>query len=214
LNGDIWIHPNIQIGYITQYTIEELGQNYGDKTILEYTEQIVLRQSKASSEIIKKGLGDIRQYLGGLGLGSTRVLSLPIKLLSGGEKMRLSFATIFSNEPHLLLLDESANHVDLETQQSMASALQAYTGSVVMVSHNQAFLSSFCRELWILNENGCITRIHNDTESFDEIFTKYRQSLFQQHHSITKAYRHNQLDRAKKVSDHKKASKIQITGLL
>jgi ATP-binding cassette, subfamily F, member 3 len=152
---------------------------------------IGLRQSKASSEIIKKELGNIRQYLGGFGLGSTRVVSLPIKLLSGGKKIRLSFATIFSNEPHLLLLDKSTNHVDLETQQSMASALQAYTGSVVMVSHNQAFLSSFCQELWILNENGCIARIRNDTESFDEIFRKYCQSLFQQHHSILKVYRHN-----------------------
>lgn len=201
---------------------------YSNKTVLEYAEMIDLRHSKASSEIINNknnGLGNVRQYLGLFGLGSTRLALSPIQQLSGGEKMRLSFATVFANESHLLFLDEITNHIDIETQQSIASdietqqsiasSLRTYTGSVLMVSHNQAFLSSFCEELWILNENGYINCIHNDTESFDEIFTKYRQSLlFQQHHSTTISYRQNKLYRAKQATQHKKSSNIQVTGFV
>lgn len=213
LNGEIWIHPIIRVGYVTQYTIEELEQKYGDMTVIQYAELMGLRSRKESSTA-NGNTNNVRQYLGAFGLGNTRLANSPIQRLSGGEKMRLSFATIFSKEPHLLLLDESTNHCDIETQQSMATALHNYTGSVLMVSHNQVFLSSFCEELWILHEDGQVTTIHNDMESFDEIFAKYRRSLYQQHYSTTSTFRQDQADRAKKATQNKNASNKQITGFI
>ena len=90
--------------------------------------------------------------------------------------MRLCFATVLADEPQLLVLDESTNHVDLETLDSMAEALRGYEGAVIMVSHNQAFLSVFCKELWVL-ENGRLAVNHSDTQSFDEIFSEYRSHI-------------------------------------
>ena len=49
-------------------------------------------------------------------------------------------------------IDESTNHIDLETLDSLSQALNAFEGAVLMVSHNQAFLSGFCNELWVLED--------------------------------------------------------------
>ena len=46
--------------------------------------------------------------------------------------MRLCFATVLADEPHILILDESTNHVDLETLDSMSAALNVYQGAVLM----------------------------------------------------------------------------------
>jgi len=58
----------------------------------------------------------------------------------------------------------------------MAVALRDYQGSVLMVSHNQGFLSGFCKELWVL-EHGRVHVSHEDTGSFDELFSNYRNHI-------------------------------------
>lgn len=90
--------------------------------------------------------------------------------------MRLCFATVLSQEPHLLLLDESTNHLDMETLDSLSKALDAFEGSIVVVSHNQSFLAGFCNELWTV-DHGTVTVHHSDTVGFDDLFTFYRQGI-------------------------------------
>lgn len=106
--------------------------------------------------------------------------------------MRLCFATVLADQPHILFLDESTNHVDLETLDSMAAALNDYQGSVLMVSHNQGFLSGFCRELWVL-EKGHVEVNHDDNATFDELFSEYRSTIM----SSTAAENRQQDRRAK-----------------
>ena len=85
--------------------------------------------------------------------------------------MRLCFATVLADQPHVLLLDEATNHIDLETLDSLAEALRAFKGVIVMVSHNQGFLSGFCNELWVLDEKTATLQVsQSDTESFDDLF--------------------------------------------
>jgi ATP-binding cassette subfamily F protein 3 len=172
--GTLWVHPNIRIGHITQYSVEELDQ-FGDETVMEYAEKRLMSGVASVSIVTKKASGNVRHYLGAFGLGGKHALQ-KIGQLSGGERMRLCFATCLVEEPHLLLLDESTNHVDLETLESMSVALNKYEGSVLMVSHNQAFLRGFCQELWVL-EDGRITVKHSETATFDEMFAKYRQDI-------------------------------------
>jgi ATPase subunit of ABC transporter with duplicated ATPase domains len=176
VSGDLWVHPNLRIGHVSQYSVEEL-EAYSDQTVVEYAQE-KLRSGRASADIVAKASGNVRQYLGAFGLGGKHALRR-IGQLSGGERMRLCFATALADEPHLFLLDESTNHVDIETLESMSMALNDYEGSVLMVSHNQAFLSGFCKELWVLDDDGHITVNHSDTESFDEIFFQYRSSILQ-----------------------------------
>ena len=172
LSGEFWHHPNIRVGHMTQFSVEEMEQ-YAHQTVVEYAEE-KLRSCKASASIVAKASGNIRQYLGAFGLGGKHALQ-PIGKLSGGEGMRLCFAAVLAEEPHLLLLDESTNHCDYETLDSMSKALNEYQGSVLMVSHNQGFLSGFCQELWVLQE-GRIAVNHSDTSTFDELFSDYRSA--------------------------------------
>lgn len=173
ITGKVWRHPSLRIGHVTQYSVEEL-ETFAHMTVVEYAEK-KLSSCKASSTVIAQASGNVRQYLGGFGLGGVHA-HRTIQKLSGGERMRLCFATVLADEPHILFLDESTNHVDLETLDSMSGALNRYKGAVLMVSHNQGFLSGFCNELWVL-ENGRVTVSHDDTESFDELFSNYRNHV-------------------------------------
>merc|ERR1711959_18536 len=70
-----------------------------------------------------------------------------IGTLSGGQKARLAIATRVWFRPHLLLLDEPTNHLDMESLDALAEALRNFAGAAVIVSHNQDFLKSVCKEL-------------------------------------------------------------------
>ncbi len=62
--------------------------------------------------------------------------------LSGGEKARLSLASIAAKSPRLLILDEITNNLDLETKAHVIQVLQAYPGAIIVVSHEEDFISS------------------------------------------------------------------------
>ena len=175
-HGAIRKHPNIRVGYINQYSIEELNK-YAHMTVVEYAEAN-LSSGDVCSSITFKSSGNIRQYLGMFGLGGAHA-NRPIHALSGGERMRLCFATVLSSMVHVILLDEATNHIDLETMDSLSNALQDWQGAIIMVSHNQGFLSGFCNELWSFSEEekGKLEIAHDDTESFEELFVRYKSNM-------------------------------------
>jgi ATP-binding cassette subfamily F protein 3 len=175
VRGTIWRHPTIRIGHITQYSVEEMNR-FSHLTLLQYAKENL--SGDALSAVLAKASGNFRQYLGAFGLGGSHATRL-ISALSGGERMRLCFASVLANAPHLLLLDESTNHIDMETLDSLSAALRAFRGAVVVVSHNQSFLSGFCNELWSFSEHetGKVNISHDDAESFDELFSRYRKRI-------------------------------------
>jgi ATP-binding cassette, subfamily F, member 3 len=71
-------------------------------------------------------------------------LERAVDSLSGGERGRLGLGVVLAGEPDLLLLDEPTNHLDLETIAWLESALKAWRGAVLVVSHDRAFLDSVC----------------------------------------------------------------------
>ncbi|GAX15858.1 hypothetical protein FisN_2Lh414 [Fistulifera solaris] len=207
--GTLWKYPTLTMGHVCQYSVEEL-ERYASMTVVEYAEEI-LSKSKAAIKVMKKGSGNIRQYLGAFGLGGSHALQA-IGKLSGGERMRLCFATVLADEPQLLLLDESTNHVDIETLESLSHALNTFEGSVLMVSHNQAFLSGFCKELWVLAD-GKIDVMHSDTSSFDEIFSEYRHRISSSANGTSSGRRKEKAKMAKQAKQQQMGTK-QNTALL
>lgn len=85
--------------------------------------------------------GLLRTRLAQLQLGADKV-TLPLSALSGGERLKAALACVlWRREPaQLLLLDEPTNHLDLASTQAIESALAAFPGAMLVVSHDEAFL--------------------------------------------------------------------------
>jgi ATP-binding cassette subfamily F protein 3 len=90
---------------------------------------------------------DARNLLGRFGIAGDMALRRIITL-SGGQKSRVALAIITFKEPHLLVLDEPTNHLDMETIDALIDGIKEFQGAVVMVSHDQYFLSQVATEFW------------------------------------------------------------------
>ncbi len=77
----------------------------------------------------------------------------PVSSFSGGEKARLALALIAWTRPNLLLMDEPTNHLDLEMRQALTVALQAFSGAIVLVSHDQHLMANSVDQ-FLLVESG------------------------------------------------------------
>lgn len=75
-----------------------------------------------------------------------------IENLSGGQKCKLVLAAAMWLRPHLLVLDEPTNYLDLEALGALARAINKYKGGMIMVSHNKEFMAEICNEKWTVDE--------------------------------------------------------------
>ncbi|NDG56929.1 MAG: ATP-binding cassette domain-containing protein [Betaproteobacteria bacterium] len=87
-------------------------------------------------------------------LFSPRRAQSPVKSLSGGERNRLLLARLFARPANLLILDEPTNDLDLETLELLESGLQQYEGSVLLVSHDRAFMDAVATQTLVALGNG------------------------------------------------------------
>lgn len=79
-----------------------------------------------------------------------------IKVLSGGEKVRLQLCKIFKKEANLLLLDEPTNHMDIVGKESLENILKEYKGSLIFVSHDRYFVNKIADSILAFEPNGVV----------------------------------------------------------
>lgn len=127
LSGNIIMDSRLRIGYYNQHATDILPL---DKTPCEYISSLDPSLSNQN----------IRKYLGIIGLKSTHHNTL-ISLLSGGQKSRVLFTSVFVMKPHVLLLDEPTNHLDMETIDELINSIKNYQGSIIVSTHNIHLIS-------------------------------------------------------------------------
>ena len=104
---------------------------------------------------------ELRSHLASCGVPAASQ-GVPVGSLSGGQRSRVALAAVSFAKPHLLVLDEPTNNLDLETVAALADAVRDFEGGVVLVSHDQYFVSRVAREVFVVG-GGKVTR----AESFD-----------------------------------------------
>ena len=77
----------------------------------------------------------------------------PVGALSGGERARLLLARLFAQPANVLVLDEPTNDLDIETLELLEEVLADYPGTVLLVSHDRAFLDAVATRLWVFNRH-------------------------------------------------------------
>jgi ATP-binding cassette subfamily F protein 3 len=123
MEGAMQASGRMRVGYFTQYQVEELDR---DETPLQHMTQVMEGKSQAA----------VRAQLGRFGFQGQKATT-QVGKLSGGERARLALALITRDAPHLLILDEPTNHLDVDAREALIQALNAYTGAVVIVSHDR-----------------------------------------------------------------------------
>ena len=97
----------------------------------------------------------VLSYLGDF-LFSPQRARTPVKALSGGERARLLLAKLFSKPANLLVLDEPTNDLDVETLELLEEVLLSFPGTVMMVSHDRAFLDNVVTSTLVFEGNGMV----------------------------------------------------------
>lgn len=91
-----------------------------------------------------------------------------MELLSGGQKSRVAFACLSLTNPHVLVLDEPSNHLDIEGMDAMSDALRKFEGGVVLVSHDVTMLQNVCSALWVC-DRGTVTHFDGTVDDYKKM---------------------------------------------
>lgn len=149
--GLISQNPRLRIGFFAQHHVDALDMN---------TSAVGFMQKNYPGRTDE----EYRRHLGAFGItGMTGLQKLD--LLSGGQKSRVAFACISLTNPHILVLDEPSNHLDIEAMDALSLALQNFQGGVLMVSHDVTMLQNVCTSLWVCDK-GTVEKFPGDVNAY------------------------------------------------
>jgi ATP-binding cassette subfamily F protein 3 len=141
-HGRTKIGHNVQLAYFTQHA-EEMDERH---TVLE-----AMQAGTGLSQPQARGI------LGRF-LFSGETVEKKVAMLSGGERRRLSLARLVASGANLLVLDEPTNHLDVESREALEEALDAYDGSILMVSHDRALIDAVATETVAVEDRRLVQR--------------------------------------------------------
>lgn len=126
-NGTVTRHPDFKLGYFAQHHSAAINM---DDTPMEFMKQSFPNETNS---------GILRKHLGKVGVTGT-LAETRMKSLTHGQRSCVMFANITFVCPHLLIMDEPTNFLDLASIDSLISATNKYEGALLLVSHNRGFL--------------------------------------------------------------------------
>ena len=94
---------------------------------------------------------NVEEHLEGCGLAREFGTHYRMSALSGGQKVKVVLAAAMWMQPHIIILDEPTNYLDRESLGALAGAIEEYQGGVIIISHNNEFVSQLCPETWLMD---------------------------------------------------------------
>ncbi len=149
--GKVGKSGKLRVGYFAQHQADELD--------LAATPLIAMTRKRPRDTVTQ-----VRAQLGRFGFGKEKA-ETKIGDLSGGEKARLLFALMSAEAPHILLLDEPANHLDIDSRHTLVQAINAFEGAVVIVSHDPHLIALTADRLWLV-AGGAVTPFEGDMDDY------------------------------------------------
>ena len=141
LSGTVKASQKLEVGYFAQHQSEELPL---EQTPAEYMSSLMPGVPEPK----------VRAHLASFGLNQEKSVT-QIARLSGGEKARLLFAVMTRKAPALLILDEPTNHLDIEGREALVDAMNAYGGSVILITHDLHLIELIADDLWLVKNHLC-----------------------------------------------------------
>lgn len=138
IDGYVQRNSKLRIANFTQHHVDQLNLRLSP---IQHLQERYPGNSGLQAE------EKLRSHLGQFGIVA-EVATRAIATLSGGQKSRVAFADITWRVPHLIIMDEPTNHLDLETIEALGIAVKEYGGGVMIISHDQSFVSTACTEFW------------------------------------------------------------------
>jgi len=132
--GELKVGHGVKIGYFAQNQAQLLDENL---TVFDTIDRVAVGDIRTK----------IRDILGAFMFGG-EASEKPVKVLSGGERSRLAMIRLLLEPVNLLILDEPTNHLDIASKDVLKKAIQAFDGTVILVSHDRDFLDGLVTKVY------------------------------------------------------------------
>ena len=159
LSGESKLGANLKIGYFAQ-AHEDLDP---EADLMDEINKVAPNMLPAQ----------VRDYLAKYLFSGDDVFK-KVKVLSGGEKGRLSLAILALQGANLLLLDEPMNHLDIDSQELLQSVLKAYEGTIILVSHDRYLIDAVGTQIWEVMPDQHTLSVYSGTYSQ---YKEYKKQL-------------------------------------
>jgi len=184
--GFIKRNKKLRIGYFAQHQIDALNPR---ASAYDHVVELMPEATEAQR----------RARLASFGLG-VKNAETPAGDLSGGEKARLLFSLIGFHRPHLLVLDEPANHLDIDSRAELIRSLNNYEGAVVVISHDRNLLEAVVDRLWLV-DSGKVEPFEGSLDDYRVLQLEKTRPEKKQKPKEENSRKRNRQDRARALKD-------------
>ncbi|KAI9998565.1 hypothetical protein PInf_003114 [Phytophthora infestans] len=180
VEGEVRRNPRVRLGIYSQHFVDKLPMG---ETPVEYLRRLFQDQTYQQ----------VRNLLGKVGLEG-HAHEIKNRLLSGGQKARVVIAELILMRPHILILDEPTNNLDIESIDALCDAIREYEGGVVIVTHDARLIESTECVLWVCGGD-------QDVVVYDGSFEDYKQSILDDLHKQAQAEEERLAENAAKKAE-------------